>query len=34
MAVTHPLSTTMDDETLRRLLLKYTRGFISVSDSE
>jgi AcrR family transcriptional regulator len=34
MAVTHPLSTTMDDESLRRLLLKYTRGFITLPDSE
>jgi AcrR family transcriptional regulator len=34
MAVTNPVSTAMDDETLRGLLLKYTRGFVDLPDLE
>jgi AcrR family transcriptional regulator len=32
VAVAHPLSTRMDDETLRALLLKYVRGFVDLPD--
>jgi AcrR family transcriptional regulator len=30
MAVVHPASTAMDDDALRALLVKYTRGFVSI----
>jgi AcrR family transcriptional regulator len=34
MAVIHPASTAMDDESLRALLIKYTRGFVSIPGFE
>lgn len=34
VAVIHPASTNMDDESLRALLTKYSRGFISISGLE
>ncbi|HEX5144464.1 MAG TPA: TetR/AcrR family transcriptional regulator, partial [Mycobacterium sp.] len=34
VAVVHPESTTMDDESLRALLVKYTQGFISIPGLE
>jgi AcrR family transcriptional regulator len=34
VAVVHPESTTMDDESLRALLIKYTQGFISIPGLE
>jgi AcrR family transcriptional regulator len=34
MAVVHPATTAMDDESLRVLLMKYTRGFVDVSGFE
>jgi AcrR family transcriptional regulator len=34
VAVIHPSSTDMDDESLRALLTKYTRGFINISGFE